>query len=337
MINNIIPKALSQSQTESSFHKVFITYRHVPENIPITKYDVKLSNTYKNILSIGLETFAFPSTSTIYNISKYLNNNILHFRLSTPLYAYDVSNNYIKLIVNEILLENSDKLYTIELDDGTYSSIDLANALTRLLNTAVSELVATELSGSSDSNDLILFVESGEYTGFKVVFDEIEDRFFFGNCQSSFVLMNKHTSDKYFFFVNKEKDILSTFMGMEKLNIESDQNSSGDWNFIKAKNRSLIDQIDLLFMFVEQLNFIDISSNDTELNKYRNYFAPIYLKESRKTNYHGRCNTNLLSVVQNNTNANIASFTVCFKDKFGRIVDFSDMYFDFTLALNIQP
>lgn len=131
----------------------------------VNHFEVELPQTLTNVQSMRLVEIGLPSTRYVFS-----NNH-----QNTKLAFYLIPNSSLNTNEFNILLANVSHLYTITIQEGFYKSNEIANEIQNLMNKAVTNLLKD--NGSS-------FV----YNNFKVYYDKVSQKLFFGNNFDRFTL-----------------------------------------------------------------------------------------------------------------------------------------------------
>jgi hypothetical protein len=101
---------------------------------------------------------------------------------------------------------------------------------------------------------------------------------------------------------------------------------------VKSSNVSRINRIDVIFLFIDQINFIDFSNEEKQL--YKHYFHQLYLKQKDVSNHIKIDNSERVFSLVSYQNSSMDKFSFHFKDVFDRKLDFGNVQFDLTLTLS---
>jgi hypothetical protein len=140
-------------------------------------FEIELPQDYCNVQSIKLNSWTFPIS--YYNFSKIFNNITLTFKITNPYNPgvfdplYPV---YLALYANRL------NEYVIEIEEGNYTSTQLATELTNLFNQAV-------------TNYLISQSILTPYDQFVILFNPVSSKLWFGNKSSEFELTNNSSTN----------------------------------------------------------------------------------------------------------------------------------------------
>jgi len=188
-----------------------------------SEFDIELPQDYDNVQSVKLNSCTFPNK---YDTFTSQNNNIV-FRFSVRPY-YLVGTTY-------ILDPNATATaFAFEIESGSYKPEQMAMELTNKMNLVVSEYVSTLASG-------VLY-----YSDFLVEYNEVSNKFWFGNKNSAFTLSNGATAyldelirsntecskrSKYVEYVNWG---LPYYLGFSQNNVSSDTITNDTQLFYKS-------------------------------------------------------------------------------------------------------
>ena len=173
------------------------------EDRDISKYQnsaefiVEVPEDITNVSSMRLVNWFFPSN---YNTFSELNSNVtLTFKLTA---IFDpsgvVSDDSIeKAIFSCLDASKNEYFYTIKIEDGFYNPEQIVVVLTNKMNESVTERIQTYLKALPIPNTLLTqFDASGGYTNFRVVYNKISQKIWFGNVMDGFSLMNNDVMTK---------------------------------------------------------------------------------------------------------------------------------------------
>jgi hypothetical protein len=219
------------------------------------EFEINMPEDLLNVMAIRLVDWTFPAN---YNTFSILNNNILmSFKINNP---YNPNNNNVDDIliqkIFEFLFYNKDKYYTIYIEDGFYNPQQMVTELTNKFNHVVSiaiknYFVAQSTSTTLDPNDpvnnailqqeyitaLKLFIQSGGYNNFIIVYNNVSQKIWFGNTCDQFTLYNEYNviknalTDNLFCGLRSGLPDFSdwglpSYLGLSRCNIESVNSST---------------------------------------------------------------------------------------------------------------
>ena len=154
------------------------------------EFEIILPQVYLNVASARLVTWAFPSN---YNVFSPMNNyNIIMIFKFTNLYNPEE-----KGIINPLLqgiydaLYNSiDDNYTVTIETGFYNPNQMATELTNRFNEAVTNKINHFFEDNPEEYAVAKSLFK-EYDRFKIVYNEVSMKLWFGNTTDRFILKNK--------------------------------------------------------------------------------------------------------------------------------------------------
>ncbi len=204
MSNNFnfpVPPMYNTSQThplipnsqEYIYYKKYVSIHS--EDRDITKYpnasqfDIELPEDYLNVISIKLSNWIFPSC--YYVFSRNYNNITMTFKITQP-YNPSLHGVVDPLLVATYVALNNNKNnnYTIEIENGNYTSSQMATELTRKFNEVVSNYIIDYFQNNGYAGLISGFISAGGYSQFVIVFNDVSNKFWFGNKSSIFELTN---------------------------------------------------------------------------------------------------------------------------------------------------
>jgi hypothetical protein len=161
------------------------------------EFEIELPEDITNISTMKLVDWAFPSN---YDTFSVLNSNItMIFKFIS---LYDPPNkitNPLESAIYEALKSCNDN-YIITIEEGFYNPTQLAKELTNKFNEAVTKFIICYLNSNPSLSYLIdSFINSGGYTRFIIVYNNVSQKIWFGNSADGFMLLNE-----YVFIANSE-------------------------------------------------------------------------------------------------------------------------------------
>ena len=317
------------------------------------EFSIKLPDTIRNIQSMRLVQCEFPIN--FYNFSNYNQNT----KISLYIIPNDPSDNYFN-----ILNDNSNNYYTITIHDGTYNSFELAIELENKLNDIISKYILDNSGGTTIS----------KYTNMKVIYDNVSQKYWFGNMKDSFsLLFNK--KENYNINCINNKELFNKYfnwglpynLGFNK-EIYHSKKSFTPINFSYLLNPVWISPTSssLPIYYVQSPLIHNIIGNNTiymEINNYNNYdeLVPYNGNTSSSSisfnnDFNGKVNsafakipiTNIpygISIDSRNgfllnvktfvpPKERISSLDIKFRYHDGRLVDFNNSPFNLTIEFN---
>lgn len=171
MYNTSNPHQLIPRQQTYNLNKKILTIHAEDRDIrkwPFSNtFAIECPAVYTNVESIRLIDISLPSVTEVFN-NDYQNTKLL-FKLNPQNVAKDW---YL------VLLTNSSYVYTITIQDGSYTGVQLANEIQNKLNQAINDYLKT--TGN-------VFAEP--YLNFKVYYDTVTNSLHFGNIEDSFTFL----------------------------------------------------------------------------------------------------------------------------------------------------
>ena len=155
-----------------------------------SEFEIELPEDITNISTMKLVDWSFPSN---YNTFSVLNSNITMMFNFNCLYdptKYD-PNNSLELAIYQAL-SACNTTYIVTIEEGFYNPTQLARELTNKFNEAVTNVIVTYLNFSDSLYYLLeTFINSGGYNRFKIVYNDVSQKIWFGNSADCFQLMNE--------------------------------------------------------------------------------------------------------------------------------------------------
>jgi hypothetical protein len=94
-------------------------------------------------------------------------------------------------------LNNCNNNYIVTIEEGFYNPTQLATELTNKFNEAVTNLIVSYLTDTPSLSYLLnTFVNSGGYTRFTIIYNNVSQKIWFGNIADGFTLTNSTQIDK---------------------------------------------------------------------------------------------------------------------------------------------
>ena len=184
-----------QNAQEYMYEEKFISISS--QDINLTKYnandfEIELPQDYYNVQSIKLASITFPNS--LDNFTVLLNNVKMSFIINLPYYPDTTLPNYTYLFAIYTALYtkyiSSNPFYVVQISNGIYSNSQLAVELTNIFNESVSSYIIDYFTSIGDTVNLNTFISLGEYTEFVINNNIINQKMYFGNQSSGFILTN---------------------------------------------------------------------------------------------------------------------------------------------------
>ena len=167
-----------------------------------SQFEIELPEDITNVYKLALTDWTFPAN---YNTFSVLNENVfMTFKISAPYNpnALAVKNDLASAIFEALYLFSKD--YSFFIDDGFYNPSQMSTTLTNKFNEAVSNQILAYFKTQIDSppDPLIRpaeywetlrdeFISSGQYKRFVIVYNDVGQKFWFGNIADGFILTNE--------------------------------------------------------------------------------------------------------------------------------------------------
>jgi hypothetical protein len=169
---------------EKKFISIHSADRDIVKFPSASEFEIELPQDYLNVQSLQLDSWTFPSN--YYTFSKLQNNISLIFSI-IPIEPLSTDNNY-DYYYNIYKAINEDTKFTIEIEEGFYTPIQLSIELTRKMNDQVSIYLFEYFT----ENNIFSYYQP--YNDFVVVFNIVSQKMWFGNKSSMFILHNNDLS-----------------------------------------------------------------------------------------------------------------------------------------------
>jgi len=176
----IIPNAKSYF-TENKFVAINSEDRNILKYPNSSSFEIELPQDYTNIQSVRLSQFSFPSKHNLFSIS---NNNIYMTFKITEIYN-PIVNGLTEQVLENIyngLTSNLNNSYVITIEEGNYYPLQMATELTNKMNDSVTKALHKYFN---DNNITTSFIK---YDRFKIVYNEVSKKLWFGNSSDKFLL-----------------------------------------------------------------------------------------------------------------------------------------------------
>lgn len=154
------------------------------------EFEISLPQDYLNVVSTRLASWSFPSNYNVFSILSNYNVNMI-FKFNKDL-LYNPGE---KGVSNPLLegifaaLYNIDENYLITIESGFYNPDQMATELTNKFNQAVTLKVAKFFEDNAATYPIAKNLFLG-YDRFKIVYNSVSMKLWFGNTTDSFTLLN---------------------------------------------------------------------------------------------------------------------------------------------------
>jgi len=153
-----------------------------------SSFEIELPDDYTNVSTVQLADYTFPANYDTFSLAQ--GNTLLTFKIDRPYNPTD--HGFYDPLLNalyEALYEHIDEDYLLYISAGFYTPFQIATELTNRLNSVVNAYIYGYLT-IKYPDLLSQYVESGGYTQFVVVYNEVSQTLWFGNKSSGFILTN---------------------------------------------------------------------------------------------------------------------------------------------------
>ena len=143
------------------------------------EFEIELPEDYLNVQSVSLSSWSFPSN---YNVFSNLNTNRqMSFKFITLYNPEEHTGASLPIVqdIYDILSVNLDHEYIITIQEGFYTPNEMATELQTKFNTAVNLFLSQTNSNLMDA-----------YDAFKIIYNNVEQRLWFGNERDQFDIIN---------------------------------------------------------------------------------------------------------------------------------------------------
>ena len=148
------------------------------------EFEIELPSDYCNVAGACLQSWSFPQTPTF----THKHNNIaLSFQISEPYNPnlYGITDQQ-QLDIYNGLLSNKNNNYIILIEQGNYTSNQMATELTNKMNNAVTIFIRKYLASVNNPDP------NFKYNEFIVTYNEVSTDLWFGNSSSNFIITNQN-------------------------------------------------------------------------------------------------------------------------------------------------
>jgi hypothetical protein len=155
-----------------------------------SEFEILLPQEYLNVASARLYSWSFPANYDVF--SAFTHNIIMTFKCLT-LYNpadHEVSDPLLEAIF-AALYDNLDNEYTITIESGFYNPEQISTELTNKFNEAITKVIIQFLD---DPVNAVKYAQGKglfkEYNRFRIVYNNVSQKLWFGNTADKFVLTN---------------------------------------------------------------------------------------------------------------------------------------------------
>jgi len=197
---------LIQNSNDYIFYKKYISIhsedRDMVKYPSSSEFEIELPEDLCNVASIRLNSWTFPAN---YNTFSQLNSNlIMTFLINNP---YNPNKNNYSDIYTELVFEylflHSNIEYEIIIEEGFYNPVQIATELTNKFNKSVTDRLylyfknqSTNISNTIEKQQQYLeafnyLVQIDGYSNFIIVYNNVNQKLYFGNRCDGFILTNE--------------------------------------------------------------------------------------------------------------------------------------------------
>lgn len=153
-----------------------------------SQFEIELPEDLLNVSTVKVSDWQLP---LLYNVYSILNNNLtMTFKINNPINPAIFSpSSPLENAIFAALNSNVNNNYTVTIQIGTYSGIQLAFELTNRFNEVVTNFIVEYFNNNGYSSLVASFLTNG-YAEFLMEFNLVSQNMWFGNKSSGFVLTN---------------------------------------------------------------------------------------------------------------------------------------------------
>ena len=192
------------SSQQYLFYKKYVSIHSEDRDIfkypNASNFEIELPEDIINVSTISLANWTFPAN---YNVFSPINlNTTMTFKINNPFNPTVSSLYYSAIFVSLYTTQNYD--YNIVIETGSYTPQQMTTELTNKFNSAVTQQIISflnDMDGPSYDSEwypqyLNAFLTGGGYTNFKIVYNDVSNKFLFGNICDGFILTNENLFKK---------------------------------------------------------------------------------------------------------------------------------------------
>jgi len=153
------------------------------------EFEIELPQDYLNVQSVKLSSWTFPANYSVFSANQ--NNLQMSFRISNP-YSPQANSYYNALqdVIYQGLLTNKQNDFILTIEEGFYTPEQMATELTNTMNYAVTQYLDTYIQNYDLINGTDNYASFTGYTEFVVAYNFVNQKLWFGNKSSEFILTN---------------------------------------------------------------------------------------------------------------------------------------------------
>lgn len=233
---------------EYIYYKKYVSIHSEDRNIlkypDSSDFEIEMPEDLLNIAALRLVQWTFPSN---YNTFSILNSNIsMTFKIKNP---YNPNENGVTDLLTQKIFEflylNQDNDYGIFIEQGFYNPQQMITELTNKFNNIVSisintyfqskinDATLTPVEQAEYTQVLASFNQSGGYTNFIIVYNNVSQKNWFGNVSDGFILTNETQ-------ISKSKDSDAFLCATKQVNPDfSDWGLPGNLGLLRCNTESV--------------------------------------------------------------------------------------------------
>ena len=153
-------------------------------------FEIELPEDITNVATVRLSAWTFPSNYNTFSI--YTSNIAMTFKIDNPYNPGDhMFNDPLTDAIFVALNDHINKQFLCVVSEGFYNPTQIVTELTNRFNTAVTEYIIDYFTLNPAYTSFIpAFKNNGGYQEFVIVYNTVQQRIWFGNRSSSFILTN---------------------------------------------------------------------------------------------------------------------------------------------------
>ncbi len=356
--NRLVQNTSSTMPIQENRSTYFLQSKQVTihsEDREITKYpnqnefEITLPQALKNVQSITLVNWAFPKYLPTFT-RRYQNTKLL-FLVQPPVENWDSDTNFYP-----ILNAHRGEAFELEIPEGVYTEIQMANMLQLLLNSVVTSYLDNHLDPS---------VWYRTYDRFRVKFDTITKKFVFANTMDGFTILagkqidysscseemmwTKHSQWGLPYFIGFDKADYLSGNNTSTLLVSTDDSTSdmevvlsGPGGYVLiAENMANLNPNNVFYMEIDKYNSIDeIVPLKNPNSSYSNHgngnvngaFAKIFKDHFIHYGQNGGATCDYGMHISSKPYERIAKLKFRFRYHNGNLVDFGGQDFNFNIG-----
>lgn len=218
----------------STMYNINNTHPILPDNQSIIKYNkyvsihsedrdmskypnsndfmIELPEDLLKVSEIRLVNWAFPANYSTFSSAS--NNVNFCFKITSPYNPseFGVGNDYYFDIFEALFMSKNDP-YSFNIEEGFYNPDQMATELTNKLNDAVTQRIYKYLKDNNKQYSLTVFNNSGGYTRFRVVYNTVSLKLWFGNISDKFEIIN---------YIDEVGNSMASFCSTERSHVPDD-------------------------------------------------------------------------------------------------------------------